>query len=100
MDEVSLVNFLSNELDEFMLLCDDEDDDHETKPETSDVILSRHRKEISQLEKKEFEMKKAATRGSKAKQKAKKKQVEKTSFLIKKGVSKDEDEDVEKNQIY
>lgn len=50
------------------------------------------RKEISQLQKKEVEMKKAAARGSKAEQKAKKKQVEKTSSIIKKNVSKDEDE--------
>ncbi|KAG5044041.1 deubiquitinase OTUD6B-like [Glycine soja] len=44
--------------------------------ETLDEILSRHRKEILQLQKKEVEMKKAAARGSKAEQKAKKKQVE------------------------
>ncbi|KAK7259426.1 hypothetical protein RIF29_25033 [Crotalaria pallida] len=46
------------------------------KQETCDEILSRHRKEISQLQKKEVEMKKVAARGSKAEQKAKKKQVE------------------------
>ncbi|GMH27773.1 hypothetical protein Nepgr_029616 [Nepenthes gracilis] len=39
-------------------------------------MLSRHRKEISQLQNKETEMKKAAAKGSKAEQKAKKKQVE------------------------
>ncbi|XP_027349928.1 deubiquitinase OTUD6B isoform X1 [Abrus precatorius] len=48
----------------------------EKKQETLDEVLSRHRKEISQLQKKEVEMKKAAARGSKAEQKAKKKQVE------------------------
>lgn len=48
----------------------------EKMQETRDEILSRHRKEISQLQKKEVEMKKAAARGSKAEQKAKKKQVE------------------------
>ncbi|KAJ1412656.1 Papain-like cysteine peptidase superfamily [Sesbania bispinosa] len=48
----------------------------EKKQETLDEILSRHRKEISQLQKKEVEMKKAAARGSKAEQKTKKKQVE------------------------
>ncbi|GLT95817.1 hypothetical protein SLE2022_134790 [Rubroshorea leprosula] len=46
------------------------------KQETRDEILSRHRKEISDLQKKEIEMKKAAAKGSKAERKAKKKQVE------------------------
>ncbi|XP_021756953.1 OTU domain-containing protein 6B-like [Chenopodium quinoa] len=46
------------------------------KQETRDEMLSRHRKEISQLQNKEVEMKKAAAKGSKAEQKAKKKQVE------------------------
>ncbi|KAK6260184.1 hypothetical protein SCA6_014658 [Theobroma cacao] len=46
------------------------------KPETRDEMLSRHRKEISQLQNKEIELKKAAAKGSKAEQKAKKKQVE------------------------
>ncbi|GLT40549.1 hypothetical protein SLA2020_146730 [Shorea laevis] len=46
------------------------------KQETRDEMLSRHRKEISDLQKKEIEMKKAAAKGSKAEQKAKKKQVE------------------------
>ncbi|KAF7818238.1 OTU domain-containing protein 6B [Senna tora] len=46
------------------------------KDETLDEVLSRHRKEKSQLQKKEMELKKAAARGSKAEQKAKKKQVE------------------------
>ncbi|KAG6593166.1 OVARIAN TUMOR DOMAIN-containing deubiquitinating enzyme 5, partial [Cucurbita argyrosperma subsp. sororia] len=44
--------------------------------ETRDEMLSRHRKEISQLQNKEMELKKAAARGSKAEQKMKKKQVE------------------------
>ncbi|XP_057487348.1 OVARIAN TUMOR DOMAIN-containing deubiquitinating enzyme 5-like [Actinidia eriantha] len=44
--------------------------------ETLDEMLSRHRKEISQLQDKEIAMKKAAAKGSKAEQKAKKKQVE------------------------
>lgn len=44
--------------------------------ETRDEILARHRKEIAQLQHKEIEMKKAAAKGSKAEQKAKKKQVE------------------------
>ncbi|XP_022953804.1 OTU domain-containing protein 6B-like [Cucurbita moschata] len=44
--------------------------------ETRDEMLSRHRKEISQLQNKEIELKKAAARGSKAEQKMKKKQVE------------------------
>ncbi|KAL1351040.1 OVARIAN TUMOR DOMAIN-containing deubiquitinating enzyme 5 isoform X1 [Arachis hypogaea] len=52
------------------------DNGTEKKQETRDEMLSRHRKEISQLQKKEIEMKKAAARGSKAEQKAKKKQVE------------------------
>ncbi|KMS99877.1 hypothetical protein BVRB_1g017280 [Beta vulgaris subsp. vulgaris] len=46
------------------------------KEETRDEMLSRHRKEIGQLQNKEIEMKKAAAKGSKAEQKAKKKQVE------------------------
>lgn len=44
--------------------------------ETRDEMLSRHRKEISQLQNKEIALKKAAAKGSKAEQKAKKKQVE------------------------
>ncbi|KAK7284690.1 hypothetical protein RJT34_19440 [Clitoria ternatea] len=52
------------------------DETSDKKHETLDEILSRHRKETSQLQKKEVEMKKAAARGSKAEQKAKKKQVE------------------------
>ncbi|KAI8522743.1 hypothetical protein RHMOL_Rhmol13G0020700 [Rhododendron molle] len=44
--------------------------------ETRDEMLSRHRKEISQLQNKEVALKKAAAKGSKAEQKAKKKQVE------------------------
>ncbi|KAK8554745.1 hypothetical protein V6N13_093719 [Hibiscus sabdariffa] len=46
------------------------------KQETRDEMLSRHRKEISHLQNKEIELKKAAAKGSKAEQKAKKKQVE------------------------
>ncbi|CAN6467462.1 unnamed protein product [Victoria cruziana] len=48
----------------------------EPKRESLDQMLSRHRKEMSELQGKELEMKKAAARGSKAEQKAKKKQVE------------------------
>ncbi|XP_065862898.1 OVARIAN TUMOR DOMAIN-containing deubiquitinating enzyme 5 [Euphorbia lathyris] len=44
--------------------------------ETRDEMLSRHRKETTQLQHKEIELKKAAAKGSKAEQKAKKKQVE------------------------
>ncbi|KAJ9171867.1 hypothetical protein P3X46_015173 [Hevea brasiliensis] len=46
------------------------------KQETRDEMLSRHRKEIAELQSKEIELKKAAAKGSKAEQKAKKKQVE------------------------
>lgn len=46
------------------------------KQETRDEMLSRHRKEITELQHKEIGMKKAAAKGSKAEQKAKKKQVE------------------------
>lgn len=46
------------------------------KQESRDEMLSRHRKEISQLQDKETALKKAAAKGSKAEQKAKKKQVE------------------------
>ncbi|GKV40762.1 hypothetical protein SLEP1_g48365 [Rubroshorea leprosula] len=49
------------------------------KQETHDEMLSSHRKEISDLQKKEIEMKKAAAKGSKAEQKAKKKQL---GFLL------------------
>ncbi|XP_059308025.1 OVARIAN TUMOR DOMAIN-containing deubiquitinating enzyme 5 isoform X1 [Lycium ferocissimum] len=45
-------------------------------PENLEEMLSRHRKEISQLQGKEVAMKKAAAKGSKAEQKAKKKQVD------------------------
>nr|GME02917.1 OTU domain-containing protein 6B-like [Ipomoea batatas]GME06852.1 OTU domain-containing protein 6B-like [Ipomoea batatas] len=44
--------------------------------ETREEMLSRHRKEISKLQDKETAMKKAAAKGSKAEQKAKKKQVD------------------------
>ncbi|CAM8897061.1 unnamed protein product [Rhodiola kirilowii] len=48
----------------------------QTVHETRDEMLSRHRKEIALLHNKEIGMKKAAAKGSKAEQKAKKKQVE------------------------
>uniref|UniRef100_A0A5B7C0C8 OTU domain-containing protein n=1 Tax=Davidia involucrata TaxID=16924 RepID=A0A5B7C0C8_DAVIN len=51
-------------------------EDTHKKQETRDEMLSRHRKEISQLQNKEVGLKKAAAKGSKAEQKAKKKQVE------------------------
>ncbi|KAF8089407.1 hypothetical protein N665_0506s0013 [Sinapis alba] len=44
--------------------------------EKVDEMLARHRQEIKQLQNKETELKKAAAKGSKAEQKAKKKQVE------------------------
>ncbi|KAL6968448.1 OVARIAN TUMOR DOMAIN-containing deubiquitinating enzyme 5 [Sarracenia purpurea var. burkii] len=44
--------------------------------EIRDEMLSRHRKDISELQNKEIALKKAAAKGSKAEQKAKKKQVE------------------------
>ncbi|KAI3980062.1 hypothetical protein MKX01_042716 [Papaver californicum] len=46
------------------------------KLENREEMLSRHRKEITELQHKEVGMKKAAAKGSKAEQKAKKKQVE------------------------
>ncbi|CDP12903.1 unnamed protein product [Coffea canephora] len=46
------------------------------KEESLEEMLSRHRKEISQLQNKEVGLKKAAAKGSKAEQKAKKKEVE------------------------
>lgn len=52
------------------------------KQETRDEMLSRHRKEIVQLQNKELEMKKAAAKGSKADQKAKKKLVEEEVFQL------------------
>ncbi|EOA23266.1 hypothetical protein CARUB_v10017631mg [Capsella rubella] len=51
-------------------------DASQEKHETVDEMLARHRQEIKQLQNKETEMKKAAAKGSKAEQKAKKKQVE------------------------
>lgn len=48
----------------------------EKQQESIDQILSRHRKEVTELQNKEMSMKKAAAKGSKAEQKAKKKQVE------------------------
>ncbi|XP_030532550.1 OVARIAN TUMOR DOMAIN-containing deubiquitinating enzyme 5 [Rhodamnia argentea] len=48
----------------------------EGEQESRDEMLSRHRKEVSQLQNKETELKKGAAKGSKAEQKAKKKQVE------------------------
>ncbi|KAK6917023.1 OTU domain [Dillenia turbinata] len=50
--------------------------DSPKKLETLEEMLSRHRKEISQLQDKQVALKKAAAKGSKAEQKAKKKQVE------------------------
>lgn len=46
------------------------------KQETLEEMLARHRKETSELQNKEMSMKKAAAKGSKAEQKAKKKQVD------------------------
>ncbi|KAK9141676.1 hypothetical protein Syun_011076 [Stephania yunnanensis] len=48
----------------------------EKKQETLEEVLSRHRKEIAQLQNKEVALKKAAAKGSKAEQKAKKKHVD------------------------
>lgn len=48
----------------------------QVEKETREEMLSRHRKEITQLQNKEIALKKAAAKGSKAEQKAKKKQVE------------------------
>ncbi|KAL8189546.1 hypothetical protein R6Q57_029112 [Mikania cordata] len=48
----------------------------QVEQETREEMLSRHRKEITQLQNKEVTLKKAAAKGSKAEQKAKKKQVE------------------------
>ncbi|VFQ74705.1 unnamed protein product [Cuscuta campestris] len=48
----------------------------DAKQETLEEMLSRHRKEISRLQDKETAMRKAAAKGSKAEQKAKKKQVD------------------------
>ncbi|KAL2254304.1 OTU domain-containing protein 6B [Sesamum indicum] len=48
----------------------------EQKKETLEEMLSRHRKETNDLQSKEMAMKKAAAKGSKAEQKAKKKQVD------------------------
>lgn len=57
-----------------------ESEENQTKEiqetETREEMLSRHRKEITQLQNKEIALKKAAAKGSKAEQKAKKKQVE------------------------
>ncbi|TVU44488.1 hypothetical protein EJB05_03931 [Eragrostis curvula] len=48
----------------------------EQKEQTLEEVLARHRKEKSKLQDKETSLKKAAAKGSKAEQKAKKKQVE------------------------
>lgn len=48
----------------------------EQEKETLEEVMSRHRKEKSKLQDKETNLKKAAAKGSKAEQKAKKKQVE------------------------
>ncbi|RID64795.1 hypothetical protein BRARA_D00043 [Brassica rapa] len=53
-----------------------EDETTMEQHETVDEVLARHRQEIKQLQNKETELKKAAAKGSKAEQKAKKKQVE------------------------
>ncbi|KAF3559819.1 hypothetical protein F2Q69_00014232 [Brassica cretica] len=53
-----------------------EDETTMKQHETVDEMLARHRQEIKQLQNKETELKKAAAKGSKAEQKAKKKQVE------------------------
>ncbi|KAF3580586.1 hypothetical protein DY000_02031864 [Brassica cretica] len=53
-----------------------EDETTMKQHETVDEMLARHRQEIKQLQNKETEVKKAAAKGSKAEQKAKKKQVE------------------------
>ncbi|KAJ0254994.1 OVARIAN TUMOR DOMAIN-containing deubiquitinating enzyme 5 [Hirschfeldia incana] len=53
-----------------------EDETNMEQHETVDEMLARHRQEIKQLQNKETELKKAAAKGSKAEQKAKKKQVE------------------------
>lgn len=50
--------------------------------ESRDEMLSRHRKEISALQNKEVALKKAAAKGSKAEQKAKKKQVDEEISLL------------------
>ncbi|XP_038974203.1 OVARIAN TUMOR DOMAIN-containing deubiquitinating enzyme 5-like isoform X2 [Phoenix dactylifera] len=51
-------------------------DPTERKRESLEEMLSRHRQEIAKLQNKEMNLKKAAAKGSKAEQKAKKKQVE------------------------
>ncbi|KAJ6827593.1 OTU domain-containing protein 6B-like [Iris pallida] len=48
----------------------------ERNQESREQMLSRHRKEVAELQNKEVSLKKAAAKGSKAEQKAKKKQVE------------------------
>ncbi|KAK9101962.1 hypothetical protein Sjap_019216 [Stephania japonica] len=48
----------------------------EKKQETLEEVLSRHRKEIALLQNRDVALKKAAAKGSKAEQKAKKKQVD------------------------
>ncbi|XP_077224046.1 OVARIAN TUMOR DOMAIN-containing deubiquitinating enzyme 5-like [Tasmannia lanceolata] len=48
----------------------------EKEQETLEEVLSRHRKETTELQNKEVGLRKAAAKGSKAEQKAKKKQVE------------------------
>lgn len=53
-----------------------EGDRTEGKRESLEEMLSRHRKEIAKLQNKEMNLKKAAAKGSKAEQKAKKKQVD------------------------
>ncbi|CAM8922536.1 unnamed protein product [Rhodiola kirilowii] len=57
-------------------VADNEESLPQKVQESRDEMLSRHRKEIALLQNKEIGMKKAAAKGSKAEQKAKKKQVE------------------------
>ncbi|CAH8320880.1 unnamed protein product [Eruca vesicaria subsp. sativa] len=57
-------------------MADTKDETTREQHETVDEMLARHRQEIKQLQNKETELKKAAAKGSKAEQKAKKKQVE------------------------
>ncbi|CAH9095037.1 unnamed protein product [Cuscuta epithymum] len=52
------------------------ENDSQKKQETLEEMLSRHRNEISRLQDKETAMKKVAAKGSKAEQRAKKKQVD------------------------
>ncbi|CAB4281513.1 unnamed protein product [Prunus armeniaca] len=76
-DYLSLVAFRIAQMEDAQEVSETmSDKSSENTQETRDEMLSRHRKEISKLQDKEIEMKKAAAKGSKAEQKAKKKQVE------------------------